>query len=102
MESEQPYLDDRLTMPQLAARFDLSPNYLSQIINEQLHKNFFDFVNHYRIEKAKRRLVETLEGTSNVLTIAFAVGFNSKSAFYTAFKKHTQMTPSQFRKLARE
>ena len=102
MESEQPYLDDRLTMPQLAARFDLSPNYLSQIINEQLHKNFFDFVNHYRIEEAKRRLVETLEGTSNVLTIAFAVGFNSKSAFYTAFKKHTQMTPSQFRKLARE
>ena len=44
----------QFTMPQLAARLDLSPNYLSQVINEQLNKNFFDFVNHYRIEEAKR------------------------------------------------
>lgn len=98
METEKPYLDSRLTLPQLASRLGLSTNYLSQIINEQLEINFFDFVNGYRIEEAKKRLVADNEANKNVLTIALDSGFNSKTAFYTAFKKNTGMTPKQFRK----
>ncbi|MES9930149.1 MAG: helix-turn-helix domain-containing protein, partial [Candidatus Thiodiazotropha sp. 6PDIVS] len=74
-----------------------SPNYLSQVINEQSGYNFFDFINRYRVDEAKRCLT-TPSGQSNVLSIALDSGFNSKSAFYTAFKRHTGQTPSQYRK----
>lgn len=96
MESEKPYLDSKLTLPQLALQLKISTNYLSQIINEQLAINFFDFINGYRIDEAKQYL--SRPNKSNLLTIAYDSGFNSKSAFYMAFKKKTQMTPSQYKK----
>jgi AraC-like DNA-binding protein len=97
MEINKPYLDGDLTLPQLAKRLSISPNYLSQIINEQLKRNFFDFVNRYRVEEAKGYLLDPDKQRENVLTLALDAGFNSKSAFYTAFKKHTGMTPGQFK-----
>jgi AraC-like DNA-binding protein len=100
MNINKPYLDGGLTLPQLAGRLGISTNYLSQIINEQLGQNFFDFINRYRIEEAKRHLADTNKGRINILTLALDAGFNSKSAFYTAFKKHTDMTPGQFKKSA--
>jgi len=98
MQSKKPYLDSALTLPQLAAQLDISPNYLSQVINEQTGANFFDFINAYRVEYAKSALTDPATAQSNILTIALDAGFNSKSTFYSAFKKHTAMTPNQFRK----
>jgi AraC-like DNA-binding protein len=92
--AEQLYLDANLSLPKLAKHIHTSPNYISQTLNETLATNFFDYVNHKRIVAAQKLL---LESELTVLDIAMQVGFNSKSAFYSAFKKHTQLTPSQFK-----
>ena len=100
MEKEKPYLEMGLTLPMLSNMLDVSPNHLSQVINRKLNKSFFDFVNAYRVEEAKKALVSPGTNRFSILGIAMDVGFNSKSAFYTAFKKQTGMTPSQFKELA--
>jgi AraC-like DNA-binding protein len=97
MEDQKPYLEGDLVLPQLAEQLGISPNYLSQIINEQLNVNFYDFVNGYRVNEAKQR-IRVAKKAPNILGIALDSGFNSKSAFYTAFKKATSMTPTQYRK----
>jgi len=97
MEVESPHLDSKLTLPQLAKQIGISPNYLSQVINEQYNKNFFDFINDYRVEEAKRLLADSAKADLSIISIAYDSGFNSKSAFYTAFKKNVGITPSKFR-----
>jgi AraC-like DNA-binding protein len=98
METIKPYLEGELVLSQLAQQLGISANYLSQIINEQLEVNFYDFINGYRVEEAKRLMGNTGQEKLNILSIALDSGFNSKSAFYTAFKKATSMTPTQYRK----
>ena len=88
------WLDSRLTLSQLAEEVGVSANYVSQAINQH-GRSFFDFVNEYRVGEACRLLVA--DDFNGVLSVAMASGFNSKSAFYTAFKKHTGATPSEYR-----
>jgi AraC-like DNA-binding protein len=102
MVTERPYLNSNLTLPELARKLNLSTHHLSQIINERLNQNFFDFINGYRIEEIKRKLADPTQAHLKIEEIAFDTGFNSKSAFHTAFKKVTQTTPSQYRKAATE
>jgi AraC-like DNA-binding protein len=99
METGRPFLDPELTLPELSERLSVSPNHLSQVINGKCKKSFFDFVNEYRIEEAKKLLLSPRFSHYSILGIALEVGFNSKSSFYTAFKKHTGMTPSQYKDL---
>jgi AraC-like DNA-binding protein len=101
MDIEKLYQDDKLSLQALAKKISISAHILSQVINEQLNKNFSDFVNSYRIEDAKKMLQEADEETS-ILYICYEVGFNSKSAFYRAFKKFTKMTPSQYQKMLKD
>jgi AraC-like DNA-binding protein len=98
MNEDKPYLNGELTLQKLAKVLAMSPHHLSQMINEQLHQNFFDFINLYRIEEAKRMLADPAKKHYSILAVSEEVGFNSKSAFNTAFKKHANMTPSEFRK----
>lgn len=63
-----------------------------------LNKHFFDFVNEYRIEKAKELLTHPERKEYTVLEILYEVGFNSKSSFNTAFKKRTGLTPTEYRR----
>ncbi len=98
METKKFYLEPELTLPQFADRLSVSPNDLSQVINQEMKKSFFDFVNEYRVQEAKRILNAPEYGHYSVLGIALDAGFNSKSAFYTAFGKYVGMTPSEFRK----
>lgn len=98
MDKEKLYLNNNLTLPELSKAVSTSPNYLSQVINEQLHMNFFDFVNSYRIETAKQLMLNPLPHTTTILDVAMESAFNSKSAFYSAFKKQMDITPSQFKK----
>lgn len=97
---EKPFLKSEITLPELAKHLAISPHHLSQIINEQLRQNFFEFVNSHRIEEAKKLIIDPENKNVNIAEIAFEVGFNSLSVFNTAFKKHTGMTPSQFREHA--
>ena len=96
--NDKPYLNPELTITDVALNLNVSVKYLSQVINETLGKNFYDFINSYRIEEAKRQLNENTDSKKTVLEILYESGFNSKSAFNTAFKKQTGFTPTQFRK----
>ena len=98
MTDQRPYLECELTLPQLAELVGCTTNHLSQVINEGVQKTFFDFVNFYRVEEVKRQLVDPEKTKLSILTLAMDAGFNSKSAFYSAFKKEVGVTPGQFRK----
>jgi AraC-like DNA-binding protein len=98
MNSQRPWLDPDLTLEQLASQVQLRPKLLSQAINEGSGKNFFEFINQYRIEEAKRLLTDPADKKITVLEVLYQVGFNSKSSFNTVFKKQTGLTPSEFKK----
>jgi len=98
MQAEKPYLNPALNITHLARKLSIPSRYLSQVINQSLHKNFFDFVNSYRIEEAKRYLSDHAHHRKTVLEILYEVGFNSKSSFNNVFKKHTGMTPTEFKR----
>lgn len=100
METEKPYRDSELTLGQLAEIVSISPHNLSEILNTQLSQNFFDFVNNYRVEEVKKNLADPAKQNIKILSIAFDAGFNSKTTFNTIFKKHTKLTPSEFRSRA--
>lgn len=100
MKSTKSYLNPDLSLPQLAAELNISSHYLSQVINEQLNLNFFDFVNGYRVEAFKEKIKDPEFMNYSLLGIAFECGFNSKSAFNRIFKQATGLTPSQYKKSA--
>ncbi|MFB0518305.1 MAG: helix-turn-helix domain-containing protein [Acidobacteriota bacterium] len=99
METKKPYLDSSLCLNDLAEKVSIPPHHLSQILNSCLNQNFFDFINSCRIKESKKLLAEQDSEKKTILEILYEAGFNSKSAFNTAFKKHTGMTPTQFREL---
>jgi AraC-like DNA-binding protein len=76
----------------------MSPNHLSQVINQLEGKNFFDFVNAYRVEEVKRKMADDRSKKLTLLAIALESGFNSKTSFNMVFKKMTGQTPSQYYK----
>ena len=96
MDDEKPYLETKITLRELATSFDTNPNYLSQVINEKLDQNFYDFINKYRVQEFKKRLEE--EGAMNYTLFGHAqeCGFSSKSSFHEVFRKQTGQTPSQY------
>jgi AraC-like DNA-binding protein len=98
MQNEKPWLDPDLSLEQLASGIGQKPKMLSVVINETLGQNFFDFINHYRIDEAKRLLTNPVDKKITVSEVLYAVGFNSKSSFNTLFKKYTGLTPSEFRR----
>lgn len=98
MKDEKLYTDVELTLQNLSERLGISPGYLSRIINEKENKNFFEFVNSYRIQDVKEKLVDEEYGHYSILGIALESGFKSKSTFNTVFKKLTGQTPSSYQK----
>ena len=98
MEKEKPFLEPEISLQELSTRVKIHPRYVSQVINERFNKNFFEFVNYYRVEEAKTQLITESGLEKTVLEILYECGFNSKSVFNTFFKKSTGLTPSQYRK----
>ena len=96
MAQDQPYLDPKLSLGDLAARAEMSAHYLSQLINEHLETSFYDFVNGYRVDAFKRRISRGDHQTRTLLAIALDCGFNAKSSFNRIFKKATGQTPSAY------
>jgi AraC-like DNA-binding protein len=101
MESEKAYTDGNLTLQKLADQLSIPAPHLSQVVNEQLNQNILDFINTHRVEEVKRRLLDPHLKHLSILAIAEDAGFNSKSSFNAVFKKHTNLTPSEYRKSAR-
>jgi len=98
MQEEKLYRDSMISLPAMAARLKITTHHLSQILNERLDRNFFNYISEYRVEEAKQRLLEPDVNQITMLELAYDIGFNSLSAFNTAFKKHAGMSPSEFKK----
>ena len=96
MEEDKVYLEPEITLEQLAEKVSLPPRQVSTIINRHFKKNFFEFVNHYRVEQAKALLMQSDQQVS-ILDVMADAGFNSKSAFNRYFKKFVNMTPTEYR-----
>lgn len=93
----EPYLEPSLTIQELAKQVSIPVRDLSVLINHHMNQHFFDFVNEFRIQKAMQILKDASKSKHTVLEILYEVGFNSKSSFNTAFKKHTNQTPTEFK-----
>ena len=96
MESEKLFLDNDLTLPTVAERLGISIHETSFLINETTKDNFYNFINKYRIDEAKKLLTSSKMDELNILGIAFASGFNSKTTFNTAFKKWVGVSPTNY------
>lgn len=97
MDIEKPYLDSKLTILQLSKMTEIPSHYLSQIINEKAGVSFYDFINNYRVEEVKKKIIDSKYSSFSLLGIAYDCGFNSKSTFNRIFKKNTGLTPTQFK-----
>ena len=100
VREEKIYLEFDVKLNTLAERLDKSVHHISQAINQNADMSFPDYINSFRIEEAKKKLLEPKPDT--ILAISLDVGFNSKAAFYTAFKKATSQTPTAFKKAHKE
>ena len=97
MDEQKPYLNNELTIQHLAQQLDIPRHYLTQVINEELGKNFYTFVNEYRIREVQQRMIDPRYEHFTLLALAYDAGFNSKSAFNLVFKNLTGQTPTQWR-----
>lgn len=98
MMDEKPFLNPSLTIQDVSVAIEIPVRDLSLLINHKLDQHFYDFVNSYRIENAMDILKDNTKSKVTILEILYEVGFNSKSSFNTAFKKHTGNTPTIYRK----
>nr|WP_315143850.1 helix-turn-helix domain-containing protein [uncultured Flavobacterium sp.] len=98
MIDERPFLNPSLTIQDIAVAIKIPVRELSLLINHKLDQHFYDFINTYRVENAIEILKDESKNKVTILEILYEVGFNSKSSFNTAFKKHTGNTPTSYRK----
>jgi len=99
MNHDKLFLDPDLTIVDLAQQLNISRHHLTQIINEVYKKNFYQYINEYRINEVKRKIADEKFNDHSFLMIALDSGFNSKSSFNTTFKKITNYTPTQYKKM---
>ena len=95
-EKEKPYLNPELSLQELADKLDVKRYQLSNIINQKHQKNFYEFVNQYRVEEVKIRMMDPQNKKLKIISLAYDSGFNSKASFNRIFKQMTSKTPSQF------
>lgn len=98
MEIQEPHLNCDINLIGLSELLKISPHQLSYVINQGFNQNFFQFINNFRVEEAKKLLNNYTDQKLSIIGIGFESGFSSKSAFYNTFKKTTGFTPSEFKK----
>lgn len=98
INSEKLFLNPNISQQIIADKFNISSGYLSRLTNQNSKLNFNDYINNLRVEAAKNMLLDNDFNQYTIHSIALESGFNTKSNFYTAFKKFTKMTPSMFKK----
>ena len=97
-EAEKIFKDSSISLDSLSERLGTTRHNASQVINEHFHMNFFELVNTFRIEEAIEMLKNDYHRNLHIIDVAYEVGFNNKVTFNKAFKKETQLTPTQFLK----
>lgn len=102
LKQEKAYLNPALSIDTLAQHLDINRYYLSQTINAQFNMRFPELVHQYRVQHAKTILSDPKQTDLTILAVAFAAGFNAKTTFNTVFKKYTGITPTQYKKQARQ
>ncbi|MBC7000373.1 two-component regulator propeller domain-containing protein [Cytophaga sp. FL35] len=98
MDKNKLYLSHDLSLGNLSEHLQISANQLSYLLNEHIGKNFYDFINHYRVEEVKQRLRDSSYKGQTLSSIGLDCGFNSKSTFNRIFKNATGLTPSEYQK----
>ena len=98
MIEKKPFLNPSVTIQDISNDIQIPTRDLSLLINQKLGQHFFDFINSYRVENAMSILKDSTKNKMTILEILYEVGFNSKSSFNTAFKKHCGITPTEYRK----
>jgi AraC-like DNA-binding protein len=96
MQTQKPYINPLLTINTLSEQLSIPVKYLSQVINENQHQNFYDFVNYYRTEEVKQKLSSAEKLKIDLVSLGMESGFNSKASFFRVFKKNTGQTPKQY------
>ncbi|WP_196894792.1 helix-turn-helix domain-containing protein [Aureivirga marina] len=98
IEKEQLYLDSSINMQQISKDLKISRHHLTEVLNTLIGKNFYTFINEYRVEEAKKRLIDSKYFNRTIISIGLDCGFNSKSSFNQVFKNITNFTPTEYRK----
>lgn len=96
METQKPYLDKNLTLTKFGKEVGISPHQVSRVINEKMGLNFSNFINRYRVNYSKQFLKEDFLSTYTISSIGYESGFNSRSSFYSSFKKFMGMSPGDY------
>lgn len=97
MESSKPFLEGNLTIHDLSDKTGISRHHITQVLNENYQRNFFTFINEYRVREVIERFSNPRYNNYTILAIAFDSGFNSKTTFNSFFKSQTGLTPSEYR-----
>ncbi len=95
MEKDRVYLNAELKLDELAELLENPKHHITEALNTELNKNFYHFVNEYRVKEAQHQLEQGFE--DSIIQLAYASGFNSKTTFNTYFKKFTGQTPNEYR-----
>lgn len=98
MREEKPYLNPEINLRQLADLLGVPLHHVSQVLNQQIHKSFYDYVNEFRVEEVKSKLGDSANNHLTILAIGLDSGFNSKASFNSVFKKFTGKSPSAYKK----
>ncbi|TCK69400.1 AraC family transcriptional regulator [Winogradskyella wandonensis] len=98
LENEKMFLDENLTLKKLSDNLQISEKKLSMFLNTHLNTKFADYINFYRVEAVKEKLKSEDYDKLTLLAISEECGFNSKASFYRIFKKHTGISPAQYKK----
>jgi AraC-like DNA-binding protein len=96
MLTRKPYLNEKLTLQDLAVLLKVKPYYITFVLNHVMNKKFYDFVNYYRVEEIKKRIGEGEILKYTLLSIALDCGFNSKASFNRIFKTFTGYSPTEY------
>lgn len=97
MDSRKPYLNSDLTIHDFSVMTGIPRHYITEVLNKKYNRNFFTFINEYRLNESIKRMSDPGFKNYTLLAIAFDSGFNSKSTFNSFFKSYTGKTPSEYR-----
>jgi len=98
MDEQKPYRKSTITLDALSELMDVPARELTAILNGHFKMHFYEYINNYRVEEAKEILALDVKQEKTITDVFSAVGFNSKSVFYTFFKKNVGVTPTEYRK----
>ena len=97
IKSKSLYLRPKLCLDDLAIETGIPAEYVKQILSEKLNSTFFEFISKYKIRRAKRLLTKIDDDHFSISNVAIESGFNTDESFVALFKKHTNMSPENYR-----